>query len=145
MESQAKWRSQSGERWFSNAATLYRSPPVTTYPSPLLHLLPTSYKTSAFTFLQPPIFALHLNSLPGLIIRCHARLPVPTLVTYNRSTYSLEDPIETEVDIGPEVTHIYQVFLQKVIRILQTTSPISVIHILSHCPGARSPVSFLKD
>ena len=37
------------------------------------------------------------------------RLPVPTLVTYNRSTYSLEDPIETELDIGPEVTHIYQV------------------------------------
>ena len=68
-----KWgnlRSQSGERWFSNAATLYRSPAVTTYPSPLLHLLPTSYKTSAFTFLQPPIFALHLNSLPRLIIRC---------------------------------------------------------------------------
>ena len=43
------------------------------------------------------------------IMTIATRLPVPTLVTYNRSTYSLEDPIETELDIGPEVTHIYQV------------------------------------
>jgi len=36
-------------------------------------------------------------------------LPEPTLVTYNRSSYNQEDLIETELDIGPEVTHIYQV------------------------------------
>ena len=47
--------------------------------------------------------------LTTTIISTTTRLPVPTLVTYNRSTYSLEDPIETELDIGPEVTHIYQV------------------------------------
>ena len=36
-------------------------------------------------------------------------LPVPTLVTYNRSSYSLETPMLAEEDLGPEVTHVYQV------------------------------------
>ena len=38
------------------------------------------------------------------------RLPVPTLVTYNKTSYELENEILEEADIGPEVTHIYQVF-----------------------------------
>ena len=38
-----------------------------------------------------------------------SRLPVPTLVTYNKTSYELENEIIDETDIGPEVTHIYQV------------------------------------
>ena len=38
-----------------------------------------------------------------------SRLPVPTLVTYNKTSYELENEILEEADIGPEVTHIYQV------------------------------------
>merc|ERR1719477_445975 len=36
-------------------------------------------------------------------------LPVPTLVTYNTTSYDLENEMMDETDIGPEVTHIYQV------------------------------------
>jgi len=36
-------------------------------------------------------------------------LPVPTLVTYNKTSYKSDDEILHETDIGPEVTHIYQV------------------------------------
>merc|ERR1719471_190059 len=36
-------------------------------------------------------------------------LPVPTLVTYNKTSYRQDDQILDETDIGPEVTHIYQV------------------------------------
>merc|ERR1719350_2614032 len=36
-------------------------------------------------------------------------LPVPTLVTFNKTSYKAEDEIIHESDIGPEVTHIYQV------------------------------------
>merc|ERR1719233_1819512 len=36
-------------------------------------------------------------------------LPVPTLVTYNKTSYELENELIDETDIGPEVTHIYQV------------------------------------
>merc|ERR1719233_1804169 len=36
-------------------------------------------------------------------------LPVPTLVTYNKTSFELENEIIDETDIGPEVTHIYQV------------------------------------
>ena len=39
------------------------------------------------------------------------RLPVPTLVTYNKTSYKSDDEILHETDIGPEVTHIYQVSL----------------------------------
>lgn len=39
----------------------------------------------------------------------HFRLPVPTLVTYNKTSYKADDEILHETDIGPEVTHIYQV------------------------------------
>ena len=38
-----------------------------------------------------------------------SRLPVPTLVTYNKTSYDLENEMMDETDIGPEVTHIYQV------------------------------------
>ena len=55
------------------------------------------------------ILTTTIISTTTTIMTIATRLPVPTLVTYNRSTYSLEDPIETELDIGPEVTHIYQV------------------------------------
>merc|ERR1719350_2787314 len=36
-------------------------------------------------------------------------LPVPTLVTFNKTSYELDNEILEEADIGPEVTHIYQV------------------------------------
>ena len=38
-----------------------------------------------------------------------SRLPVPTLVTYNTTSYELENEMMDETDIGPEVNHIYQV------------------------------------
>ena len=41
------------------------------------------------------------------------RLPVPTLVTYNKTSYKSDDEILHETDIGPEVTHIYQVNITK--------------------------------
>ena len=40
----------------------------------------------------------------------NSRLPVPTLVTYNKTSYKADDEIIHESDIGAEVTHIYQVF-----------------------------------
>ena len=39
----------------------------------------------------------------------YSRLPVPTLVTYNKTSYQADEEIFHEADIGPEVTHIYQV------------------------------------
>ena len=34
---------------------------------------------------------------------------MPTLVTYNKTSYSSDDEVLHETDIGPEVTHRYQV------------------------------------
>jgi len=36
-------------------------------------------------------------------------LPVPSLVTYNKTSYKSDDEILHETEVGPEVTHIYQV------------------------------------
>ena len=33
-------------------------------------------------------------------------------MTYNKTSYELENEIMDETDIGPEVTHIYQVFTE---------------------------------
>ena len=37
---------------------------------------------------------------------------MPTLVTYNKTSYKSDDEILHETDIGPEVTHIYQVQIE---------------------------------
>jgi hypothetical protein len=52
------------------------------------------------------------------------RLPVPTLVTYNKTSYELENEILEEADIGPEVTHIYQVFAN---HIFKTKNNLSIL------------------
>jgi len=64
---------------------------------------PDSSDTAADNHVQ---FSLPVRVKTDLRIR---GLPVPTLVTYNKTSYKLENEILDETDIGPEVTHIYQV------------------------------------
>ena len=52
---------------------------------------------------------LHIHLVSVLITFINIRLPVPSLVTYNKTSYKAEDEVLHESDIGPEVTHIYQV------------------------------------
>lgn len=64
---------------------------------------PDSSETSADNHAQ---FSLPVRVKTDLRIR---GLPVPNLVTYNKTSYEIDDEILDEADIGPEVTHIYQV------------------------------------
>jgi len=64
---------------------------------------PDRAETSADNQVQ---FSLPVRVKTDLRIR---GLPVPNLVTYNKTSYEIEDEILDETDIGPEVTHIYQV------------------------------------
>ena len=54
---------------------------------------------------------LHMYNTQHIVTVDIFRLPVPTLVTYNKTSYKSDDEILHETDIGPEVTHIYQVFI----------------------------------
>ena len=54
------------------------------------------------------LHTLHTALRAYISIPC-SRLPVPTLVTYNKTSYNSDDDVLHETDIGPEVTHIYQV------------------------------------
>ena len=42
------------------------------------------------------------------------RLSVPEVVRFNRSSYPDQDQLLDELDIGPEIMHIYQVGKRKV-------------------------------
>merc|ERR1719443_2523481 len=64
---------------------------------------PDSIETKTDNVVQ---FSLPVRVKTDLRIR---GLPVPTLVTYNKTSYELENEMMDETDIGPEVTHIYQV------------------------------------
>ena len=58
----------------------------------------------------PRLYAVSTHHQVSVLITfINIRLPVPSLVTYNKTSYKAEDEVLHESDIGPEVTHIYQV------------------------------------